>query len=126
MRAYGPNGFYREFRGDANNPALVIAVSYEKTKDASELSGNLVISLHNKDTSTQEIIIHDNSYKKNDYKATLYAGEEKEIVFDLSQSYDWYDFSVMVEGKSGFEERFAGKVETGKEGKADPLMGGVI
>lgn len=53
------------------------------------------------------------------------AGGKKEILLDLSASHGWYDFSVLVEGADAFEERFAGKVETGAIGKTDPLLGAI-
>ncbi|HEY4831339.1 MAG TPA: hypothetical protein VIH61_02145 [Waddliaceae bacterium] len=35
-------------------------------------------------------------------------------------------FSVIIEGKDAFEERFAGKMETDDAGKTDALMGGMF
>jgi phospholipase C len=126
LRTHGPNGFYREFKGDDKNPLVSVAASYEKIKGGKGLTGNLIISLHNNDASAHKITIRDNSYKKTDTTLTLRKGEQKNIVLDLSKNHGWYDLSVTAEGKSNFEERFAGKVETGKEGKTDPLMGGVV
>jgi phospholipase C len=51
--------------------------------------------------------------------------EKKEIVLDLSKSYNWYDTSIKVNGKNTFEKRFAGRAETGEPGKSDPFMGRV-
>lgn len=125
LRVHGPNGFFREFKGDANNPLLSITTAYQITKDKAP-NGNLIISLRNHDASAHQVIIHDNSYKKADIKTSLSKGEQKDIVLDLSKNYGWYDITISAEGNSIFEERFAGKVETGKEGKTDPLMGGVV
>jgi phospholipase C len=41
----------------------------------------------------------------------------------LVKSHYWYDFSVTIAGADGFLRRFAGRVETGKSGFSDPLMG---
>ena len=47
------------------------------------------------------------------------------IAMALGQSYWWYDFSVTIAGAEGFLRRFAGRVETGKSGFSDPVMGRV-
>ena len=45
------------------------------------------------------------------------------VLLNLKASFGWYDFSVKIEGFEPFEQRFAGRVETGKESFSDPLMG---
>ncbi|MEZ4903534.1 MAG: hypothetical protein R2822_18105 [Spirosomataceae bacterium] len=47
------------------------------------------------------------------------------VILDLTTSFGWYDFSVKVAGFEAFEQRFAGRVETGKASFSDPLMGRV-
>jgi hypothetical protein len=54
------------------------------------------------------------------------AGAGVSIPLNLSGTFNWYDLSVKVEGYQNFEERFAGRVETGLITKTDPLMGGVV
>jgi phospholipase C len=71
------------------------------------------------------IEIVDNSYKNLHQSFELAMAEKKEIVLDLSKSYNWYDTSIKVKGKNSFEKRFAGRAETGAPGKSDPFMGRV-
>ena len=125
LRAYGPNGFYREFRGSLQQPALSVYMSYEKD-GAARLSGNVIITLQNSDAAAHTVIIKDRSYKTGQRKMLLPAAGKKEVVVKLAGSHGWYDLSVHVEGSEGFEERFAGKVETGVEGQTDPLMGRMV
>jgi phospholipase C len=47
------------------------------------------------------------------------AGETKTVLLPLAKSHGWYDASVRV---GDFEQRFAGRVETGKDGMSDPAM----
>ena len=47
-------------------------------------------------------------------------------MLNLRDSHGWYDFSIKVAGYDDFEKRYAGRVETGKEGFSDPFMGRVI
>jgi len=69
----------------------------------------------------------DNAYKNVKQRQTLgVAGKkygEVNIIVDTSKSYGWYDFSVRIKGNGLFEKRYAGRVETGKSSKTDPLMG---
>jgi phospholipase C len=41
----------------------------------------------------------------------------------LADSHGWYDFSVRVQGHEGFEKRYAGRIETGRDSISDPQMG---
>lgn len=124
LRAHGPNGFFREFIGGGDNPALEVKVLYEKK--GSGFSGNVLVSIHNRGASSQTVLITDRSYKQAAVTAGLRAGEKKNVVLPLSTSSQWYDFSVTVKGFERFAERFAGKVEIGKVGTTDPLMGRVV
>jgi phospholipase C len=105
LRVYGPNGFFREFKGNGNDPDIVIA-------------------FHNMEVSCkgdEAIEITDNAYKSGNHTV---KGNAK-LVLDLSKSFGWYDFTVKVKGFTNFEQRFAGRVETGKTSFSDPLMGQV-
>jgi phospholipase C len=105
LRAYGPNGFFREFKGNSNDPDIVLAFH------------NMELTYSGDET----VEITDNAYKSGNH--TL-KGTSK-ITLDLSSSFGWYDFTVKVKGFKEFEQRFAGRVETGKTSFSDPLMGRV-
>ncbi|PWV47033.1 phosphocholine-specific phospholipase C [Chitinophaga sp. S165] len=124
LRVYAPNGFYREFAGNKNNPQIRIESSYEKGKK-NALTGNIVVSITNHDTKAHVIEIKDNSYKNGAVKRTVAAQETVKVVLNLSRSHQWYDYTVSVQGTDMFEG-FAGHVETGKVSQTDPLMGGVV
>ncbi len=48
LRVYGPNGFFREFSGDKNDPAVSIKLAYEQmTNSAKKFTGNIVLSFKN-------------------------------------------------------------------------------
>jgi phospholipase C len=125
LRAYGPNGFFREFKGSADNPKLMVTATYEKAGSA-RLSGNVLVTLKNNGAKVLSTLVLDRSYGKGDHHLMLSPGAQKEVVMDLSETMGWYDFSVSVEGKDDYEERFAGRVETGRESQSDPLMGSVM
>jgi phospholipase C len=124
----GVNGFFRSFKGSAADPDISIAVNYEKKGIPSkQLTGNVVVSIqHTNITQPVKLIVNDNAYKKNAVIRQLTAAAgTTEITLSLKDSSGWYDFSVTVEGHTGFEQRFAGRVETGKESITDPFMGRV-
>ena len=125
---YGPNGFFREFMGNKNDPAISISVDYERMKsNPGELSGNLVLSLKN--LSEQEaytIEVNDSTYKRGVRSIVLEKSSSAIIeTFDLSGSLNWYDLIIKVKDNKFFQKRYAGRIETGKHGKTDPFMGRV-
>ncbi len=127
IEIYGPNGFYRMHKGNAHNPDVDISCAYETMKQNGKIpTGNIELKLVNRNLAqayTVEIV--DNAYKSGSQKKVLDKGASANIVLDLSKSYSWYDFSVRISGAGTFEKRYAGRVETGKVGFSDPLMGGI-
>jgi phospholipase C len=70
--------------------------------------------------------VEDTTYKKSVHAMTLNQNKDKgTVVLDLSDSFHWYDVAVKVRGNSLFGKRYAGRVETGRHSKTDPLMGRV-
>lgn len=125
LRVYGPNGFYREFMGDKNNPLINISCEYERNR-LNQLSGNVVVKVTNRDSKTHAISLADNSYGSPVQTKTVAQGASVTFVQKLDKSFNWYDLSVKLKDQADFEERFAGRVETGAVTKTDPLMGGVV
>lgn len=125
LRAYGPNGFFREFLGDREDPALDVACAYEPARLLkSGLSGNVKLLIRNTgQTGPVSVRISDHAYGNDAVTRTVAADSTTELVLDLKKSAGWYDFSVTVDGAKGYERRYAGHVETGKESITDPHMG---
>lgn len=127
LRVYGPNGFYREFMGDTNNPLVNINCRYETTTlNNGKLTGNILVTIENRDTKPHTCVVTDKSYKSGTKRKTIAPGTKASIVWDLSKTSSWYDIGVTFEGSPAFEERFAGHVETGSITQTDPLMGGTV
>jgi len=118
---HGPNGFYREFKGSAQDPGMVIEVVSELKRITKKTTGNLTVTLTNKGNKAFTYKINDRSYKNGVLADnTLPINETKHIVINLSSSYGWYDFEVT--STDGYLQRFAGRIETGKDGFTDPLL----
>jgi phospholipase C len=126
LRVYGPNGFYREYKGNAHDPAIAVSFDYQTALTSNKLTGNGLITLYNAGSATKNVEIIDNSYKSNNHRVTLNPGAKKTLVLDFDKSYGWHDVSVKIAGNPSFEKRYAGRVETGMPAYTDPLMGGVI
>mgnify|MGYP001035878583 CR=1 FL=1 len=129
LQVHGPNGFFREHRGSAHDPALRIECDYERMPDdASKLTGNIVLLVKNTDRrKAYEVVIKDHAYGAAPIRRTIAAeGAPTKIVIDTSRGQRWYDFSLFVQGFEQFEKRYAGRVETGADGITDPYMGRVV
>ncbi|MBL7699753.1 MAG: phospholipase C, phosphocholine-specific [Chitinophagaceae bacterium] len=115
LRVYGPNGFYREFRGSKSDPELDITCDYYK--------GTLRLRFTNK--SDREIVVNltDNSYGAATFSPKIAARSGVSSYIDVSKSHGWYDLSVQMDGNEVFRHTLAGRLENGKPGKTDPLMG---
>jgi phospholipase C len=117
LRVYGPNGFYREFTGSNSDPAIDIAVdAYKNT---------LRISIRNNSQKAVSVQVKDNSYASPSFNVNAQPAKTITSFVDPAKSFGWYDVSVQIEGDKIFKQTFAGRIENGKPGKTDPLMGRV-
>jgi phospholipase C len=128
LRVYGPNGFYREFKGSDSDPDLQIDCEYQRrTTDKLKLTGNVEFVLNNPGISPLEVVITDNAYRTDPIKKMVPAEAGKLVIpADLSRQFGWYDLTVKITGYNLFEKRYAGRVETGQSGFSDPFMGGMV
>ncbi|MFI5130351.1 MAG: phospholipase domain-containing protein, partial [Chitinophagales bacterium] len=128
LRVYGPNGFFREFMGNENDPLVDIIGIYEMP--GRRPTGKFSLQFNNRSKKVQEISVTDNAYKTNprtlSVRATGSSKEMQRITLDTGKSHGWYDFTIKIKGYSLFEMRYAGRIETGSPGKTDPAMGRVI
>jgi phospholipase C len=125
---YGPNGFFREYMGTAEDPEIQVRCVYQELQK-NKLTGNIEIHFSNPSDKAYQVLITDNAYKSPAINKTLpgKTGHADLIIpVDLSRQYGWYDFTIRVGGLDKFEKRYAGRVETGRSGFSDPFMGRVV
>ncbi len=122
LRVYGPNGFFREFEGGSDDPQLTITCEYEGAV-RKNCTGNVSLKVNNRSSRSVEVQVRDNGYGRKPVSKKVKPSEELIIVLDLQSSHSWYDFTVAINGADKFLRRYAGKVETGREGVSDPVMG---
>jgi len=125
LQAHGPNGFLREFRGNAQDTKLEIRCEYQLLDKKNGL-GQVMIKIKNLAQNGLKVVLVDHAYKNPVQAQNLTASKSIELVMNTQDSYGWYDFSLRVEGAEAFERRFAGRVEFGKPSKSDPSMGGLL
>lgn len=117
LRVYGPNGFYREFLGNDSDPAVEITCE--------QFKGTVRLKFTNKSDKEVAFKLTDNSYGSPESAPKIAAYSSVSSYIDVSKSYGWYDLSVQMDGNEHFMHTFAGRLENGKPGKTDPLMGRV-
>ena len=123
LKVHGPNGFFRAFSGSKNDPALSVTMEYEVGKDQKPTGRLLLKATSNDSHQTYKLVLTDNAYGDSLNNHLLAPKGNLQIIVDAGRHSGWYDRSVRVEGIEGFEKRFAGRVETGKESISDPAMG---
>ena len=111
----GPNGFHRHFTGTV---AVGLAVR------AAYGDGTLALALVNPGPDPIACVVATDVYvSMPPWSVTLAPHATATHVWDLAQSANWYDVSVHVDGLDGYARRFAGRVETGRDGISDPALG---
>lgn len=123
---HGPNGFFREFQGSADDPADVRG-GRRAANGPSGRSGPSVVEfdMANNSAAPVELTISDMAYGQQPVVELLQPGGERRWIRDAQDSFGWYDLQFTVAGNAPFARRFAGRVETGRWGFSDPAMGGL-
>lgn len=116
LRVYGPNGFFREFKGGPSGAGVDVHLEHARPR-------GLSIVLANRDGwQARAVEIRDNAYNGSPSSHILLPGERKALAIETGSSAGWYDLSVRVADDSAFGRRYAGRVETGEWGISDPAM----
>ena len=117
LSVYGPNGFFRSYRGSLAPGAanLAIRTRYHREDNAITLSG----VNHTRSTVTIKLT---NGYNGETLTADVEAGEDGEHTFSLHKTWGWYDFTIEVVQDPTFHAQIAGHLETGEESVTDPAI----
>jgi len=118
LSVFGPNGFFRHFKGSIANGKANIASSL--TYDIQ--SNGVFLGIHNRTNAECAVRVF-NHYTDKPVKFTLPPNRELSEFWSLDGSYGWYDFTVTTDSDSHFQERLAGHLETGRDSMSDPAIG---
>jgi len=116
LSVYGPNGFFRHFKGSLLGSEIEVGVSYDAN------GGGVGLVLANRGRVPRLAIATD-AYSHQQFVQILVPGESIGKYWSLQASFGWYDVAVTVEGDSLFKRHLAGHVETGKDSASDPAIG---
>lgn len=123
FKVYGPNGFFREYKGNSSEKnSLHLTCRYEhKRLNTKKQTGNIEIYF-GEGQDAHKIEITDNVYHQKTVRKKL--GKHAEVItLNLKNSHGWYDFTIRVNDNPQFIMRLAGHVETGEDSYTDPFMG---
>ena len=120
LRINGPNGFFREFKGN-RRPDVTVQLGYESR--AGKPTGNALLTLKNQRSAPLTIQIRDNAYGGTPQTVQVKPGATETAILKLEESFHWYDFTVTTDALPETFWSYAGKVETGEAGFTDPQIG---
>jgi phospholipase C len=122
LRVYGPNGFHREFRGNAGEPRLKVNLLQPQIRERP--NGLVELALSNlSPRESYTVAVVDLSYGTPASTREIRPGERLVLRAGSPSTKGWYDLAVTVQGSENFLRRYAGRVETGEASISDPLMG---
>jgi phospholipase C len=111
---YGPSGFVREVVGRLDGPELEAELRYDAPGRA------LRLSIINHSSEPADVELRPNAYRTDGpWTISIPAGSRLQRRIALRRQHNWYDFTLAAKG---FERRFAGRLETGRDDVSDPAV----
>jgi phospholipase C len=121
LTVFGPNGFFRAFKGTASKGVpsdLDVDLLYDRDDNA------VVLRVTNQARVPCRVRVT-SLYGNRTLVDTLPRGRALEKRWSLKSSFGWYDLTVSTDADASFQRRFAGRLETGRDGYSDPALGGM-
>jgi phospholipase C len=129
IEVYGPNGFHRAFRGAANDPpveiCLLTPLPLGEVRVRVPSSPIVAIQITNQDHRPHTIHVADVSYASGQQSRALAPAQTARLVFNCDASFGWYDLEITIDSHPSIINRYAGRIETGRESFSDPAMSGL-
>ncbi|GAB2897156.1 phospholipase C, phosphocholine-specific [Paraburkholderia jirisanensis] len=120
LEVHGPNGFLRTFKGTTMASAQAAQPEAKLAYDVR--AREVVIKAHNDGRHNVKLTLVANAYRTGGaVTLNLQHGDDVEHHVSVDHSGCWYDLTVS-DASSGFERRFAGRMETGRPSVTDPAM----
>jgi phospholipase C len=118
LSVYGPNGFFRHFRGSASAGKANLDVASGPDDD----HDGIVTEITNRGSMPCRVNAV-NIYGHDGVSRLLMPGQSFTKHWPLHDSYNWYDIVIEVDSDHDFKRRLAGHVETGRPSASDPAIG---
>jgi phospholipase C len=134
LSVFGPNGFFREFKGavsGAHRANLDVQADVDDNRgrghgdhgDGDERG--IEVEITNRGQDLAHVNIFDR-YALDTTTLVLGRGDEASRTFPLRRTHGWYDLTITVDEDPGFRTQLAGHVENGEDSISDPLIGGLV
>jgi phospholipase C len=118
LSVYGPNGFFRSFKG-GSQASLDVEASYD------ERHNEIILEVSNLGSERADVTASD-GYTSRVTTLSLNPGTTGTLQWSLARTHGWYDLVITVGADSQFDYRYAGHLENGDDSISDPAMGGLI
>jgi phospholipase C len=118
LSVYGPNGFYRHYRGGAlglSATNLASSISYDVSADS------VTLVVNNAGTLPATVQV-ENVYTGATTTHAIASGSTFRSAVSVAHYAGWYDFILTVESDLTFQQQLAGHLETGRPSTTDPAM----
>jgi phospholipase C len=112
VSVYGPNGFFRSFRG----ATVEVAAGYGRHAE------QITLRLTNRGHARATVAVRD-GYSGHLTRISLAPGQTRTERHSVARTRGWYDLTVSA-GTTA-EHRYAGHLENGRDSISDPGMGGL-
>jgi phospholipase C len=122
LSVFGPNGFFRGFKGRTGG-SHPVSVEITESYDAND--NEIALEFSNRSGRPVKLTVV-NKYTGQQTRVELYPGDTDTKRWSLKHWSGWYDFVVTADDDSLFQQRFAGHSETGEDSISDPVMGGLV
>ena len=129
LSVYGPNGFFRRFKGAS--PAQQ-QVSLDVTASYDERYGEITLAVTNRGVARTTVIVRSgypspgSTGGSTGTRVPIEPGTTRIEQWSLARSRGWYDLVITAQGDPNFEYRYAGHLENGEDSISDPAMGGLV
>ncbi len=90
--------------------------------DVGAAQAELTLANHNSQ-KTFTVWVEDLAYGGQPRTVKVEPNGTASVKLDFGASSGWHDVRVQVQDFPNFEQRFAGRIETGRESISDPVMG---
>ena len=121
LMVYGPNGFFRAFKGGLSSASarLDVQAAYDRN------DSHVILTIVNRGVGRQAFSIMDRYTGKT---TTDVVGAHDAVTrkWPVARFSGWHDFIVSAEHDAGFQREVAGHLESGRDSISDPLMGGLV
>jgi phospholipase C len=118
LSVYGPNGFYRAFKGRLTQGRVLVDITCMINKTET----GLTLLLTNHGQVACSVAVQD-QYTQGVQTAALQPGDSVSQDWDASAVYGWYDLVATTPSDTTYLRQLAGHIENGQDSITDPAIG---